>query len=139
MKNTSCIHIGSYFAANKRSDRLCTIPIREHLDRWQNDALRNKDAILLGMNGPECGDIIFLKEEGFNIIHMDSLSTQCGYFDTSVSPIFVAAGTGIKEGHLTKRVIRQVDVAPTIAALMGVRMPAQNEGSVAHQILAQEF
>ena len=102
-------------------------------------ALRNKDALVLGMGGPECGDIIFFMEEGFNIIHMDSLSTQCGYFDTSVSPIFVAAGTGIKEGHLTKRVIRQVDVAPTIAALMGVRMPAQNEGSVAHQILAQEF
>lgn len=102
-------------------------------------ALRNKDAIVLGMGGPECGDILFFMEEGFNIIHMDSLSTQKGYFDTSVSPIFIAAGTGIKEGCQTKRVIRQVDVAPTIAALLGVRMPAQSEGSVAHQILAQEF
>ena len=102
-------------------------------------ALRNKDAAVLGMSGPECGDILFFMEEGFNIIHMDSLSTQKGYFDTSVSPIFVAAGTGIKEGCKTDRVIRQVDVAPTIAALMGVRMPAQSEGSVVHQIMAQEF
>ena len=78
-------------------------------------------------------------EEGYNIIHMDSLSTQKGYFDTSVSPIFVAAGQGIKEGYTTTRVIRQVDVAPTVAALGGVRMPAQCEGSVVHQIFSEEF
>ena len=102
-------------------------------------ALRNKDAILLGIGGAECGDIYFFMEEGYNIIHMDSLSTQKGYFDTSVSPIFVAAGQGIKEGYTTTRVIRQVDVAPTVAALGGVRMPAQCEGSVVHQIFSEEF
>ncbi len=98
-------------------------------------ALRNRDAVILGLSGPECGDIIYFKEEGFNIIHADSLSTQRGYADTSVSPIFVAAGPGIKVGCKTDRVIRQVDVAPTIAALTGVRMPAQCEGAVIHQIL----
>ena len=39
-------------------------------------ALRNRDAILLGLGGPECGDILYFMEEGFNIIHADSLSTQ---------------------------------------------------------------
>ncbi len=101
-------------------------------------ALRNKDAILLGMNGPRCGDIIFFANEGFNIIHADSLSTQRGYFDTSVSPIFVAAGKGIKAGFSTERVIRQVDVAPTMAVLGGVRMPAQCEGAPVYQILTEE-
>ena len=91
------------------------------------------------MGGPGYGDVLFFMEEGYNIIHMDSLSTQRGYKDTSVSPLFVAAGVGIKEGFVTSRVIRQVDVAPTIAALKGVRMPAQNEGSVIHQILTEEF
>ena len=100
-------------------------------------ALRNRDAVLLGMSGPECGDIIYFKEEGFNIIHADSLSTQRGYADTSVSPIFIAAGPGIKEGYYTDRVIRQVDVAPTIAALCGVRMPKQCEGAIVHQIIAE--
>lgn len=33
LENVNCIHIGSYFAANKRADRLCTIPIREHFDQ----------------------------------------------------------------------------------------------------------
>ena len=98
-------------------------------------ALRNRDAIQLGMGGPECGDIIFFMEEGYNIIHMDSLSTQRGHYHTSVSPIFAAAGKGIKRGYVTDRVIREVDVAPTVAALLGVRMPAQCEGAPAYQVL----
>ncbi len=102
-------------------------------------ALRNKDALVLGMGGPECGDIIFFMEEGYNIIHADSLSTQNGYADTSVSPIFVAAGPGIKAGFKTNRVIKQIDVAPTIAVLGGVRMPHECEGAPAYQILSEEF
>ena len=86
------------------------------------------------MGGPEYGDIVFFMEEGYNLIHMDSLPTQRGYFDTSVSPIFVACGKGIKPGYVDRH-IRQVDVAPTMAALAGVRVPAQNEGSIVHQIL----
>lgn len=97
-------------------------------------ALRNRDAVLIGMGGPEYGDIVFFMEEGYNLIHMDSLPTQRGYFDTSVSPIFVACGKGIKPGYVDRH-IRQVDVAPTMAALAGVRVPAQNEGSIVHQIL----
>ena len=54
--------------------------------------------------------------------------------DSSVSPIFIAAGAGIKPGY-TKRVIRQVDVAPTAAVLAGVRMPNECEGAVVYQIL----
>lgn len=99
-------------------------------------ALRNRDAVVLGLGGEQCGDIIFFMEEGYNIIHMDSLSTQRGYFHTSVSPFFVAAGAGIKAGCKTERYIRQVDVAPTIAALIGVRLPNESEGSIVHQIMA---
>ncbi len=52
---------------------------------------------------------------------------------------FIAAGKGIKEGYRTERYIRQVDVAPTMAALMNVRMPAQCEGAPVYQILEEEF
>lgn len=101
-------------------------------------ALRNKDAVILGMGGPECGDIITFAEEGYNIIHMDSLSTQEGYFDSSVSPIFVAAGPGIKEGYKMTRYMRQIDVAPTMAALGGVRMPRDCDGGIVTQILTED-
>ena len=101
-------------------------------------ALRNRDAALLGLSGPECGDIVYWTAEGYNYDHCDSLSTTWGDADTSVSPIFIAAGPGIKPGY-TERVIRQVDFAPTIAVLGGVRMPAQCEGAPAYQILQEEF
>ncbi len=102
-------------------------------------AIRNQEAALLGMNGLDSGDIIYFLEEGFNRVHGDALSTLKGHADTSVSPIFIAAGKGIKQGFYTDRVIREVDVAPTMAALGGVRMPAQCEGAPAYQIFAEEF
>ncbi len=102
-------------------------------------ALRNKDAIVFGMNGPECGDIIFFMEEGFNRIHADAFSTQEGYWNTSVSPIFVAAGKGLKQGYKTNRTIREIDVAPTMAVLAGVRFPKACEGAPIYQIFAEEI
>lgn len=104
-------------------------------DRIVSLALRNQDAALLGMGGPYCGDIVYWNEEGYNRIHGDSLSTFQGYADTSVSPIFIGAGPAFKQGYTTDRVIRQVDVTPTIATIVGVRMPAQCEGAPVYQIL----
>lgn len=95
--------------------------------------------MLLGVNGPECGDIFFSIEEGFNRLHGDSLSTSEGYFNTSVSPLFIAAGSGVKAGFTTPRTIRQVDVTPTIAGLLGTRFPAQCEGAPVYQIFDEEF
>lgn len=102
-------------------------------------ALRNKDAVLLGYGGPTAGDICIWVAEGYNYDHTDGLSTTYGEASTSLSPIFVAAGKGLKEGFTTERIIRQVDVAPTICYLAGVRMPAQCEGAPIYQILAEEF
>lgn len=98
-------------------------------------ALRNKDAILLGMGGPESGDILYWMAEGYNYDHCDSLSTTYGYGGTSVSPIFIAAGTGLKKGYETTRIIREVDLTPTMAVLGGVRMPNECEGAPIYQIL----
>ena len=102
-------------------------------------ALRNRDAVLLGQGGPEAGDIICWLAEGYNYDHGDCLSTTYGESDTSVSPIFIAAGKGLKKGFETERIIRQIDFAPTVAVLGGVRMPAQCEGAPVYQILEEEF
>ena len=98
-------------------------------------AVRKKEAAHFGLDGENCGDIIYFNEEGFNRIHGDSISTYYGYTDTSVSPIFMAAGPNIKANYITDRVIREVDVAPTVAVLGGVRMPAQCEGAPVYQII----
>ena len=100
-------------------------------------ALRNKDAVLLGQGGPECGDILYWNAEGYNYDHSDCLSTTLGEGETSVSPIFIAAGKGLKKGYETDRIIRQIDFAPTVAVLAGVRMPAQCEGAPVYQIFEE--
>ncbi len=102
-------------------------------------ALRNREAVLLGQGGPEAGDIMVWHAEGYNFDHDDCLSTTLGENDTSVSPIFIAAGRGIKEGFYTDRIIRQTDFAATVAVLGGVRMPAQCEGAPVYQILNEEY
>lgn len=102
-------------------------------------ALRNRDAVLLGQGGPEAGDIICWHAEGYNFDHADCLSTSWGESDTSVSPLFIAAGTGFKKGYETDRIIRQIDFAPTVAVLGGVRMPRECEGAPVYQIFEEEF
>ena len=100
-------------------------------------ALHNKDAVLLGMGGPDAADIIVLIHEDYNFDHGESLSTACGHNDTSVSPIFVAAGPGVKSGYTVKNYIREVDVAPTAAVLLGVNIPKDCEGAPAYEIFTE--
>lgn len=102
-------------------------------------ALRNREAILLGLGGSECGDIVLFMAEGYNIDHADCLTTTYGYAQTSMLPIFVAAGKGIKEGYTTQRYIRQIDLVPTMAALGGVRMPKDCEGAPIYQIMTEVY
>lgn len=102
-------------------------------------ALRNKDALILGLSGPECGDIIYFTAEGYTMDHGDCLTTTEGYAFTCVEPIFVGAGKGLKKSFTTERVIREVDITPTVAVLAGVRMPAQCEGAPIYQILDTTF
>ena len=101
-------------------------------------ALRNRDARVLGLGGKECGDIFFTINEGYNRLHGDGLTTARGSFNSSVTPVFIAAGPGIRSGYTTKRTIRQVDVAPTASAILGLRVPAQCEGAPIYQILTDE-
>lgn len=98
-------------------------------------ALRNRDAALLGEGGPESGDIIFYIAEGYTGDHADSFSTIDGACDTSVRSVFMGAGKGIKKNFLTPRIIKHMDIAPTVAVLLGVRMPNECEGAPIYQIL----
>lgn len=117
---------------------LYSLKSKETGHRIVSVALRNRDAVLLGQGGPEAGDICCWIAEGYNFDHDDCLSTTYGENDTSVSPIFIAAGKGLKKGYATDRIIRQIDFAPTVAVLGGVRMPAQCEGAPIYQIFEEE-
>ena len=73
--------------------------------------------------------------DGYTLQHGDALATAYGYGETSVSPIFIASGPHLKEDFQTTRVIRQVDVAPTVATILETRMPTECEGAPIYQIL----
>lgn len=103
-------------------------------------AVHQKDANLLGLGGDyTSGDVIFFVHDEYLKDHGEGLSTAIGYADTTLSPIFVAAGKGIKEGFEMKLFPREVDVTPTAAVLLGVRIPAECEGSPAYTILSEEM
>jgi predicted AlkP superfamily phosphohydrolase/phosphomutase len=106
--------------------------------RYVSLALRNKDAVHVGLGGDECGDIIFFENDDHTGQHGGGLSTTLG-IHSSISPIFVAAGQGIKKGETITRYVRTIDIAPTVAALGGVRMPKQCEGAPAYQIFTEEY
>ena len=91
-------------------------------------ALHNKDAILLGLGGPMGSDIVAFIHDDYVEDHGNGLSTAFGYNDTSLSPIFIAAGSGIKENFRTDRYIREADVAPKAAGLLCVEIPAKFDG-----------
>ena len=84
-------------------------------------------------------DIVIFLHDDFVEDHGAGLSTAYGHNDTSLSPIFIAAGQGIKENYRTDRYIREVDVAPTAAVLLGVDMPAECEGAPAYQIFTEKM
>ena len=102
-------------------------------------ALHNKDAVLLGLGGPIGSDIVFFVHDDYCYDHGNGLSTACGHNNTTLSPIFLAAGPGIKQNYRTDRYIREVDVAPTAAVLLGVDIPEQCEGAPAYQILSENL
>ena len=102
-------------------------------------ALHNKDAVLLGLGGPMGSDIVFFVHDDYCYDHGNGLSTACGHNNTTLSPIFLAAGPGIKQNYRTERYIREVDVAPTAAVLLGVDIPEQCEGAPAYQILSESL
>ena len=103
------------------------------------NAFNNRDAKIIGLDGAETGDIIFMNREGCVSEHGNGLSTYRGAYGTTVSPIFIAAGQGIIHDADVKRVIRQVDVAPTIAALAKIRMPKNCEGAPIYQIIDESI
>ena len=103
-------------------------------------AVRNVDALPFGCGKDGFGDIVYFLDDSFHRVHGEAWSTKKDHGEnhTSVSPIFISAGTGIKKGFKTDRIIREADVAPTIASILHTRIPAQCEGAPVYQILEDE-
>ncbi|MFQ6096815.1 MAG: alkaline phosphatase family protein [Armatimonadota bacterium] len=128
-------------------------------------AMRKEDCEDLGQWGDNVGDIVYYLAPGYSndiTIHspgsiaLDDLprngfgpmtggmqGVHHAYHPTarlggcSVRGIFLLAGPGIKEKYWRRRPVRTVDVAPTLARLIGIPAPRDAEGCVVADVRAQ--
>lgn len=97
-------------------------------------ALTRADAEMVNLWGDLVGDVVYALHPGFDGAHGKQLpSTSFGIGGQHST--FVLAGAGVKQGVALRRQVRVVDVAPTIAYLLGVPMPANLEGGVVYEAL----
>lgn len=97
-------------------------------------AMNKSDMEVLGLGGPNCGDIYYLLEPECNRTHGNGLS-NLKFNDCSLKNLFIMAGAGVKKGEVIKRRVRAVDIVPTICHLAGAPMPKDVEGSIIYQAL----
>ena len=99
-------------------------------------ALRREDAEAVNMWGELVGDLVYATLPEFDGAHGHQLpSAKWGW--GSQHTLFVLSGAGVKPGTHLERQVRQVDVAPTLAYLTGLPTPAESEGRVVMEALAQ--
>ena len=117
-------------------------------------ALRLQDAQIIGYWGKDNGDVICVFNHGMGwgepvgggsvgpgrgALHGSQLPTYETELFTTMGTMMLA-GPGIRGGGYERDwqrwgLIREIDVAPTICHLMGLRMPAQNQGVVPYDLL----
>jgi len=97
-------------------------------------ALKREDAVMLELGGPRTGDIVYAVDPAFGLEHGEFLPTaKWGIGD--LRGLFIIAGPGVKQGVEIERVVRLVDVVPTICYLADWPVPADCEGGIIYQAL----
>ena len=119
-------------------------------------ALSNKDAEFLGLSGERAGDVIFAAGATYaidNRVKVDGdlfEDLKIGFPDGSIhgaqfpttdlgengtmKTVFIAHGPTIKKGYLRKKPISVVDIAPTVAYILGISAPKDSEGAVIYDL-----
>ena len=113
-----------------RAERIARIARAVGLDAY----LRGQAPAELGADAPRFGDVVVLAPPGTSIARSTSLARfvrgMHGYRSDvpSMGAIFITAGRGAHPGTKLGR-IRNLDVAPTVLALLGIPVPEWMEGS----------
>ncbi len=116
-------------------------------------ALKAEDAQIIGLWGRNIGDVVFSLNRGFGwgtpreggeigmaweALHGSQVPTSEKGYLTNMGCL-IAAGPGVKSGYerdwKENGLMRMIDVAPTIAHVMGFEPPRQSQGTVLGDIL----
>ena len=98
-------------------------------------AVTRADAEMLNLHGELVGDVVYALRPEFDGAHgkqLPSVSFGIGGQHST----FILSGAGVREGVALQRQVRVVDVAPTLCYLLGLPMPANVEGGVVYEALA---
>jgi len=99
-------------------------------------ALKKSDARIIGLYGDYVGDVVYGIRADVAGEHGRQLTTgQYGAGD--MHGLFIMAGPGVKRGIVLDRTVWLTDIVPTICYLTGFPVPAQAEGAVLYQALAE--
>lgn len=96
--------------------------------------MNREEMEIVGMGGPHCGDILVELMPTYNLEHAFS-PTPCTNEGYSLNNLCVMIGGGFKEHATIDRVIRVVDVVPTLCYLTNTPVPGNVEGGVIWQAL----
>jgi predicted AlkP superfamily phosphohydrolase/phosphomutase len=98
-------------------------------------ALTRADAEMVNLWGDLVGDVVYALRPEHDGAHGKQLPTaKLGIAGQHCT--FIIAGAGIRQAGQLQRQVRAVDVAPTLAYLMGVPVPQHAEGGVVYEALA---
>jgi len=99
-------------------------------------ALKKSDARLIGLYGDYVGDVVYGVRPEVSGEHGRQLTT--GRFGVGdMHGLLLMAGPGLKRGVELERTAWLTDIVPTVCYLMGLPVPAQAEGAVLYQALAE--
>lgn len=96
--------------------------------------MNREEMEIVGMGGPHCGDILVELMPTYNLVHAYS-PTPCTNEGYSLNNFCIMIGGGFKENASINRVIRVVDVVPTLCYLTDTPVPGNVEGGVIWQAL----
>ncbi|MHB1416379.1 MAG: alkaline phosphatase family protein [Chloroflexota bacterium] len=124
-------------------------------------ALRKEDGVAFGQWGDKVGDVMYLMAPGYVDADINYYSVAedpakaadivptgvgCAHHEYlpsaslgiwRISAVFFLAGPGVRSGYRRPHPITQVDVAPTLAHLLGITPPAQCEGKIVPDVLGR--
>jgi predicted AlkP superfamily phosphohydrolase/phosphomutase len=120
-------------------------------------ALRNNECEFLGLSGERIGDVIFACNPVYVLdnrvkvsgdlfedlktglpggsIHGQQLPSVDLGKNGTVRSMFLAHGPKIKKGYIREKPINMIDIAPTVAHILGIAAPRNSEGKVLFDIL----
>jgi predicted AlkP superfamily phosphohydrolase/phosphomutase len=98
--------------------------------------LSREDAEMVNLWGPLVGDVVCALRPEFDGAHGQQLpSSRLGIGAQHAT--FVLNGPGVRRGVHLEGQVRQVDVAPTLAYLLGIPVPHGAEGGVVYEALEE--